>query len=64
MNTINTVIEKRRVALPELEQAYRAVIEQIGDDPIRQGVIKTPQRAAKAILFFTKGYEENLTGIK
>uniref|UniRef100_A0A915PN42 GTP cyclohydrolase 1 n=1 Tax=Setaria digitata TaxID=48799 RepID=A0A915PN42_9BILA len=41
-------------------QAYETIIRQCGDDHTRQGLIKTPERAARAMLFFTKGYEDNL----
>lgn len=43
-------------------KAYKSVIKHIGEDVERQGLLKTPERAAKAMLFFTKGYEENLDG--
>lgn len=45
-----------------LSQAYETIIRHCGDDCNRQGLIKTPERAAKAMLFFTKGYEDNLDG--
>lgn len=32
----------------------------MGEDPNREGLLNTPERYAKALLFFTKGYEENL----
>ena len=41
---------------------YKEIIEQIGEDPSRQGLLKTPERAAKALMFFTKGYKENIAG--
>lgn len=47
----------------EIAAAYLNIIEAVGEDPMRQGLVKTPQRAAEAILHFTKGYEENLEGI-
>ncbi|VDK77898.1 unnamed protein product [Litomosoides sigmodontis] len=43
-----------------LSQAYETIIRHCGDDCNRQGLMKTPERAAKAMLFFTKGYEDNL----
>ncbi len=43
-------------------QAYASIIKHIGEDVERQGLVKTPQRAARAMLEFTKGYEMNLDG--
>lgn len=45
--------------LKELSGAVRTIIECIGEDPAREGLRETPERYAKAILFFTKGYEED-----
>lgn len=57
----NCMIVKERES--EIKNAYSSIIEAIGEDPNRQGLLKTPERAAKAILYFTKGYEENLASI-
>jgi GTP cyclohydrolase I len=48
--------------LGDMAKAYRSIISHVGEDMHRQGLLKTPERAAKAMLFFTKGYEENLDG--
>ena len=32
----------------------------MGEDPTREGLRETPERYAKAMLYFTKGYEENV----
>lgn len=42
---------------------YRDILLSIGEDPTRQGLLKTPERAAKAMLYFTKGYEDNISNI-
>lgn len=46
----------------ELTKVYRDLLSGIKEDPSRQGLLKTPERAAKAFLFFTKGYDQTLEG--
>jgi GTP cyclohydrolase IA len=46
----------------EMAESYRSILEKVGENPRREGLLKTPERAAKALMFFTKGYQENLTG--
>lgn len=41
-------------------QSYSNILESIGEDPSRDGLLKTPERAAKAMLYFTKGYKQDL----
>lgn len=38
---------------------FKKIIELLGDDPQREGLLKTPERAAKAMLFATQGYGQN-----
>lgn len=45
-----------------LSRGVRYMIECLGEDAKRQGLLRTPERVAKAMLFFTKGYEEKLEG--
>lgn len=43
-----------------MEEQYRAILEMIGEDPRRGGLLDTPARAAKAMSFLTRGYDETL----
>eukprot|EP00058_Branchiostoma_floridae_P014234 XP_002599722.1 hypothetical protein BRAFLDRAFT_249761 [Branchiostoma floridae] len=43
-----------------MEAAYHTILSSVGEDPARQGLLKTPSRAASALIFFTKGYQEDL----
>ncbi len=42
----------------QIAEHYRAIIQLIGEDPEREGLVKTPTRAAKALLENTRGYAE------
>ncbi len=41
------------------EDHVRAILRTIGEDPDREGLIKTPERVARALEFLTKGYKED-----
>ena len=49
--------------IESLKKHYSKVLELIGEDPSREGLIKTPERVAKAMQFLTQGYEMNATEI-
>ena len=42
-----------------LSSNYKEVIENLGEDPSREGLLKTPERVAKAMQFLTQGYDQN-----
>ena len=44
----------------QLTKSYYDIIRSVGEDTEREGLLKTPERAAKAISYFTKGYHQNL----
>lgn len=46
-----------------LEEVYFAMLEEVGEDPEREGLIKTPHRAAEALKFLTQGYSQDLESI-
>lgn len=50
----------REALLPDMANSYRLLLTGLGEDPEREGLLKTPERAAKAMLFFTKGYDQSL----
>jgi GTP cyclohydrolase I len=44
----------------DLAASYRQILSDIGENVERPGLLKTPDRAAKALMYFTKGYYENV----
>jgi GTP cyclohydrolase IA len=46
--------------LAGMERSFRELLESVGEDPERQGLLKTPNRAARAFEFLTNGYRQNL----
>lgn len=55
--------EKALERQAKIAGAVRTILECIGEDPNREGLLGTPDRYAKAMLFFTKGYQENIKEI-
>jgi GTP cyclohydrolase IA len=52
------------VRLEKISEAVKVLLESIGEDVDREGLLKTPERYAKALLFLTNGYTEDLEGKK
>ena len=46
-----------------LEGFYRQIIEGVGEDPHREGLEKTPERAAKAMQYLTRGYQQSVDDV-
>ncbi|XP_015988298.2 GTP cyclohydrolase 1 isoform X2 [Rousettus aegyptiacus] len=55
--------EDNELNLPNLAAAYSSILRSLGEDPQRQGLLKTPLRAAMAMQFFTKGYQETISDV-
>ena len=47
----------------EMETYFRGLIEAIGEDSNREGLLKTPERAAEALRVVTKGYHQNASQV-
>jgi GTP cyclohydrolase I len=43
-----------------LERTFRDLLEQLGEDPEREGLLRTPHRVARAMRFLTNGYGEDI----
>jgi len=43
----------------EISAHYTEILEQLGEDPNREGLFKTPERVAKALQYLTHGYDLN-----
>lgn len=46
-----------------MQELFTRLLEQIGEDPQREGLVNTPARAARAMQFLTRGYNEDLQTI-
>jgi len=43
-----------------LEEAVRGIIRELGEDPQREGILKSPQRVAESLRFLTSGYHQDV----
>ena len=43
--------------IDDIASHYAAILPQLGEDPSREGLLKTPERVAKALQFLTQGYD-------
>ncbi|MBQ0116051.1 MAG: GTP cyclohydrolase I FolE [Bacteroidales bacterium] len=55
--------DNRQQKIDNIAGHIKAIIELLGEDPNREGLVRTPVRAAKALLDNTCGYEQDADGI-
>lgn len=58
-----SIMNKHRFDLERLEKASREILEALGENPEREGLLKTPQRVAKSFAELTKGYQQDVDAI-
>ena len=56
----NETKEETDARIEKMSGAVRTILECLGEDPDREGLLATPSRYAKALLFLTKGYQDNV----
>lgn len=49
--------------IEQLSHSYHDILTNLGEDPEREGLLRTPERAAKAMKFLTSGYETDINKI-
>ena len=49
--------------MAELEKHFEVIIRELGEDPAREGLLRTPQRAARAMQYLTRGYGQSLEDV-
>ena len=60
LTTIQSRMDKNQEEVQQgLKKHYEAILSLIGENPAREGLVKTPERVAKAMQFLTQGYEQS-----
>jgi len=54
------VTKDNKQATEEMMAAVKTLLQGVGEDPEREGLLKTPKRVAEAMQFLTQGYEQSL----
>ena len=49
--------------IEQIQAHYTGILEGLGEDPTREGLAKTPERAAKAMAYLCRGYNQDLHSV-
>ena len=60
MSAVKTTRRSRQGAADPMENSIRRMIREVGEDPHRDGLLKTPQCVAESMRFLTSGYQQNV----
>ncbi|SCU98589.1 LAMI_0F15412g1_1 [Lachancea mirantina] len=52
--------DEQQKRVDRIADAVKVILGELGEDPSREGLLDTPQRYAKAMVYFTKGYQDNI----
>src|SRR5580698_1521384 len=63
MPVSQAIIETPALENISTQELYREILIRIGEDPNRDGLVKTPERMDKSLRFLTRGYTMNLTEV-
>jgi GTP cyclohydrolase I len=63
INRLNATPEEKADRERRMALAIREILDCIGEDPDREGLLRTPERYSQALLYMTKGYEERLADV-
>ena len=58
-DTEKDLIKKPEVTDKQAEEAFKTILQWIGEDPSREGLLETPKRVVKAFKEYFKGYHQN-----
>lgn len=63
MASTEITLEKTSLSEFSTQDLYREILTRIGEDPTRDGLIRTPERMEKAMAFLTRGYRQDINEV-
>jgi GTP cyclohydrolase IA len=58
--SVDTAVQQPTLQEASLDEIVREMLRRLGEDPERQGLLKTPERVAKSLQFLTRGYGQSV----